>query len=330
MLYKFYGFTAPNLILFSVSPRLYKKLLDSSSKDYKTLYLLDKQFAELEKFLNSIPIEYVEIKDKRTYSRLKRLEKEDPKNPSIADLKSSLSNAKFDIASCYIVGGERVEISNLSKSIILELKNQLPRIRSYRDQISLEDSLVSETEDFYFGVPLYRLRSYTERTLCHIFNNNFVNYMVSNSNNNLPEFWVKLSELVNGLSKYVSDSDKNDVNLDLTENAIDSVKEFINGVDYRSLNSLFGDHSAEEYHKSSLELHRIGLTGFSPFINELFDEFYNTYSPIYVSKSFINRGTDLFKFYSMCSRAKDSNLELFESLNSSNLMDEEEIEIEEV
>lgn len=327
MLYKFYGFTATNLILFSMSPRLYKKLLDSSSKDYKTLYLLDKQFKELESFLDSIPTEYVDIKDKRTYSKLRRLEKEDPSNPAIVDLRNSLSNAEVDMSSVYMINGERVEISSLSKSILLEMKNQLNRIRSYHSQIKLEESLVSETEEFYFGVPLYRLRSYTERTLCSIFINNFINYIQTNSPNNLPEFWIKLEELINGLSKYVTDDDKGDVNLDLTETAVEDVKEFIDGLNYTALNSMFGEHSEKEYHESSLELHKIGLIGFTPFVNELFKEFYNTYSPSYVSKTYINKNTDLYKFYSMCKRGLDSNLELFENLVP--IIDEEEIEIKE-
>lgn len=327
MLYKFYGFTATNLILFSMSPRLYKKLLDSSSKDYKTLYLLDKQFKELESFLDSIPTEYVDIKDKRTYSKLRRLEKEDPSNPAIVDLRNSLSNAEVDVSSVYMINGERVEISSLSKSILLEMKNQLNRIRSYHSQIKLEESLVSETEEFYFGVPLYRLRSYTERTLCSIFINNFINYIQTNSPNNLPEFWIKLEELINGLSKYVTDDDKGDVNLDLTETAVEDVKEFIDGLNYTALNSMFGEHSEKEYHESSLELHKIGLIGFTPFVNELFKEFYNTYSPSYVSKTYINKNTDLYKFYSMCKRGLDSNLELFENLVP--IIDEEEIEIKE-
>lgn len=328
MLYKFYGFTATNLILFSMSPRLYKKLLDSSNKDYKTLYLLDKQFKELESFLDSIPTEYVDIKDKRTYSKLRRLEKEDPSNPAIVDLRNSLSNAEVDVSSVYMINGERVEISSLSKSILLEMKNQLNRIRSYHSQIKLEESLVSETEEFYFGVPLYRLRSYTERTLCNIFINNFVNYIQTNSPNNLPEFWIKLEELVNGLSKYVTDDDKGDVNLDLTETAVEEVIEFIDGLNYKVLNAMFGEHSEKEYHESSLELHKIGLIGFTPFVNELFKEFYNTYSPSYVSKTYINKNTDLYRFYSMCKRGLDSNLELFESLVP--VVDEEEIEIKEV
>lgn len=328
MLYKFYGFTATNLILFSMSPRLYKKLLDSSNKDYKTLYLLDKQFKELESFLDSIPTEYVDIKDKRTYSKLRRLEKEDPSNPAIVDLRNSLSNAEVDVSSVYMINGERVEISSLSKSILLEMKNQLNRIRSYHSQIKLEESLVSETEEFYFGVPLYRLRSYTERTLCNIFINNFVNYIQTNSPNNLPEFWIKLEELVNGLSKYVTDDDKGDVNLDLTETAVEEVREFIDGLNYKVLNAMFGEHSEKEYHESSLELHKIGLIGFTPFVNELFKEFYNTYSPSYVSKTYINKNTDLYRFYSMCKRGLDSNLELFESLVP--VVDEEEIEIKEV
>lgn len=327
MLYKFYGFTATNLILFSMSPRLYKKLLDSSSKDYKTLYLLDKQFKELESFLDSIPTEYVDIKDKRTYSKLRRLEKEDPSNPAIVDLRNSLSNAEVDVSSVYMINGERVEISSLSKSILLEMKNQLNRIRSYHSQIKLEESLVSETEEFYFGVPLYRLRSYTERTLCSIFINNFINYIQTNSPNNLPEFWIKLEELINGLSKYVTDDDKGDVNLDLTETAVEDVKEFIDGLNYTALNSMLGEHSEKEYHESSLELHKIGLIGFTPFVNELFKEFYNTYSPSYVSKTYINKNTDLYKFYSMCKRGLDSNLELFENLVP--IIDEEEIEIKE-
>lgn len=328
MLYKFYGFTATNLILFSMSPRLYKKLLDSSNKDYKTLYLLDKQFKELESFLDSIPTEYVDIKDKRTYSKLRRLEKEDPSNPAIVDLRNSLSNAEVDVSSVYMINGERVEISSLSKSILLEMKNQLNRIRSYHSQIKLEESLVSETEEFYFGVPLYRLRSYTERTLCNIFINNFVNYIQTNSPNNLPEFWIKLEELVNGLSKYVTDDDKGDVNLDLTETAVEEVIEFIDGLNYKVLNAMFGEHSEKEYHESSLELHKIGLIGFTPFVNELFKEFYNTYSPSYVSKTYINKSTDLYRFYSMCKRGLDSNLELFADLAP--VVDEEEIEIKEV
>ena len=327
MLYKFYGFTATNLILFSMSPRLYKKLLDSSSKDYKTLYLLDKQFKELESFLESIPTEYVDIKDKRTYSKLRRLEKEDPSNPAIVDLRNSLANAAVDISSVYMINGERVEISNLSKSILLEMKNQLNRVKSYHSQIKLEDSLVSETEEFYFNVPLYRLRSYTERTLCSIFNNNFVNFVQTNSTNNLPEFWNRLEELVNGLSKYVTnDEDKGDVNLDLTESSVEEVKEFIDGLNYKVLNLVFGEHSEKGYHEASLELHKIGLIGFTPFVNELFKEFYNTYSPSYVSKTYISKNTDLHRFYSMCKRGLDSNLELFESLTP--VIGEEEINIE--
>lgn len=327
MLYKFYGFTVPNLFLFSMSPRLYKKLLDSSNMDYDLLYLLDKQFKELKSFLDTVPTEYVKLEDKRTYSKLRRLEKTEPNNPSILDLRKSLENAEVDISSVYMVDGERVELSPLSKSIILHLKSNAPKIESFHKQINLNNSLHSETEEFYFNVPLYRLRSYTERALCAIFNNNFVNYIQTNSSNNLPEFWTKLNDLVSGLSKYIVDDDREDVNMDLTETSVNDVSEFVSGLDYLALNSIFGNHSESEYHEASLQLHRIGLIGFTPFVNELFNEFKNTYNPSYISRAYINRNTDLFKFYSMCKRGLDSNLELFEDLGS-NLDEEQEIELE--
>lgn len=322
MLYKFYGFTATNLILFSVSPRLYKKLIDSSAKDYKTLYMLNKQFIELENFLESVPIEYVNISDKRNYSKLKRLEKEDPNNPIVSELKESLASAEYSVSSFHIVNGERIEISDLSKSIILEMKNRLNIIKSYHSRISLEENVTNEVEEFYFGVPLYRLRSYNERTLCNIFIRNFSSYILRNSNNNSQEFWLKLEELINGLSKYISNENSEDVNIDLSEGAVDDVKYYLDGLNYEALNLLFGEHSEEEYHKSSLELHKIGLIGFTPFINELFKEFYNTYSPSYESKTFINKDSDLFRFYQMCKRGLDSNLELFSELSPSNEVDE--------
>ena len=330
MLHKFYGFTATNLILFSMSPRLYKSLLSSSSKDYKLLYLLDKQFNELENFLNSIRTEYVNIGDKRIDAKIRRLEKEDPNNPTIAELRRELKDSPVTISSVHIINGERVEISELSKSILLELKKQLDRIKSFHSQINLEENLVSETEDFYFGVPLYRLRSYSERTLCAIFNNNFIAHVITNSFNNAPEFWTKLENLVNGLSKYISEEDRDDYNLDATEKAVALVDEFVSGLNYYSLNSIFGVHSEEEYHRASVELHKIGLIGFTPFVQELFDEFRSTYNPSYVSKTYINRNTDLFKFYTMCKKALDSNLELFENLNTEDDLQEEELEIEEV
>lgn len=329
MLYKFYGFTAPNLILFSMSPKLYKKLLNSSSNDYEVLYLLNKQFDELENFLDSIPTEYVRIEDKRTYSKVRRLEKEDPSNPSLVELRKSLEGAEVNISSTYLINGERIEISELSKSILLQLKNELFKIKSFHSQIVLENNLVSETEDFYFNTPLYRFRSYSESTLCSIFNRNFVSYLQASSVNNLPEFWIKLEELVSGLSKYISNEDSKDLNVEITENSVNEVSSFVTDLDYKSLNSLFGEHTEKEYHEASLELHKIGLIGFTPFVSELFVEFKNVYSPTYVSKTYINKGTDLYKFYSICKRALDSNLELFEDLAKDEvIIGENEIDIE--
>lgn len=315
MLHKFYGFTAPNIILFSMSPRLFKKLLDSSSGDYRCLYLLNKQFEELEKFLDSIPVEYVAIQDKRNYSKLKRLERDDPSNPMIEELRKSLSNSEMDVASFYLVNGERVEISDLSKSIIVKLKEQLDRIRLFHNQIDLKSNLVSEDEDYYFNIPLYRLRAFNESVLCDIFVKKFNSFFQTGSNP--KEFWSQLGELVDGLSKYVPKEDETDTNEDLTENAVYEVESFVSDLDYSVLNNLFGEHSEEEYHNSSLELHKIGLVGFTPFVSELFNEFKNVYNPSYVSKIYINRNSDLFRFYTMCKRALDSNLELFSDLNPS-------------
>ena len=82
---------------------------------------------------------------------------------------------------------------------------------------------------------------------------------------------------------------------------------------------MFGEHSEEEYHKSSLELYKIGLVGFTPFVKELFKEFKNVYNPSYVSKIYINQGSALFRFYTMCKRALESDLELFADLNPSSV-----------
>lgn len=315
MLHKFYGFTAPNIILFSMSPRLFKKLLDSSNNDYKALYLLNKQFEELEKFLDSIPVEYVNIQDKRTYSKLKRLERDNPSDPSIAELRASLANAEMDIASFYLIEGERVSISELSKLIIIKLKEQLEKIRLFHNQIDLKGSLVSEDEDYYFNIPLYRLRAFNEAVLCDIFVKKFSSFFKKGSD---PKgFWSQLDELVSGLSKYIPEHDESDSNEDLTEGSVKDVQDFVSDLDYTVLNNLFGEHSEEEYHKASLELHRIGLVGFTPFVQELFNEFKNVYNPTYVSKIFINRNSDLYKFYTMCKRALDSNLEPFSDLNAS-------------
>lgn len=314
MLYGFYGFTAPNLILFSMSPRLYSKLLDSSSTDYDLLYLLDKQFNELEKFLDSVRSEYVDPKDKRVNARIKRLEKEDPNNPEIAELKKSLENAKVDISYVYLVDGERIEISELSKLIIVELKNKLSVIRSFHSKIELKKNLVSDTEDLYFGLPLYRLRTYNLLYLCTLYLNS-VKAFVTTKMVNGEDFWKRINSLVTGLSKYIPKSeDDSDLNVDLTGSSVDAVKSFVGGLDYKALNPLFGEFTEEDYYRSSIELHRIGLIGFTPFIGELFEEFKNVYNPSYVSKTYISRDSDLYDFYSLCLRATESNLEMFADL----------------
>lgn len=320
MLYKFYGFTAPNVFLFNMSPRLYKKLLNSSNMDFKVLYLLDKQFNELENFLDSIRNEYVDRNDKKTYAKIRRLERDNPSSPEIAELKKLLENAEVDISSVYMVNGERVEISELSKSIILYLKKELNKIKTFHSQIDLSNKVVNEVSDSYFGIPLFRLRSYDERYLCTIFNTHFDNYIENNKSiNNGKKFWTRLADLVDWIAKYVPAQDEEDVNLDLTESAISEVSEFVENLDYSSLDVLFGEHSEEEYHKSSLELHKIGLVGFTPFVKELFKEFKNVYNPSYVSKIYINQGSALFRFYTMCKRALESDLELFADLNPSSV-----------
>ena len=81
MLYKFYGFTAVNIILSGMTPRMYRSCLDGYSKDPLMLSVLKRQFEEIEKVITSVPNEYINPLDKRAYARLRRLEMEEPNNP---------------------------------------------------------------------------------------------------------------------------------------------------------------------------------------------------------------------------------------------------------
>ena len=86
-----------------------------------------------------------------------------------------------------------------------------------------------------------------------------------------PEFWQGIGMFIDSVQSYVNDSDENVFNL--SELAIDDVKQFVSKYDYHALNGALAlDANLEDYYNASLELHDIGLIGFTPFTSEMFDE----------------------------------------------------------
>lgn len=324
MLYKLYGFTAVNIILSGMPPRMYRECLDGYSKDPLMLTIVKRQFEEIEKVITSIPNEYINPLDKRAYARLRRLEIEDPSNPQIAELKSQLDGKPVDIAQFLIIDGERKPISDVSKAIILELKKSLNTIRNYKNTISI--NYKTEKEELFFGYPLYQLRSYSEGHLMFLLNKHLKKYV--DRNRIKPEFWDSVRKFVEVSLSYVSDQEENVVNL--SSLVIDDVKNFVSKYDYTALNSILGiDATLEEYYQASLELHDIGLVGFTPFTEQMFEEFLNNYNPSYNSDMHISTDSSLYGFVTNIKRALDSNLTIGDSIKEKTETEEEkEISIE--
>lgn len=322
MLYRFFGLPAVNIILTEMTPRMFRSCLDTYSKDAYMLTVLKMQFEELEKVLTSIPNEYINPLDKRAYARLRRLELENPSDPQIEVYKKELKGKPMDIADFVLVDGMRKPISPVSKAIILRLKQSLNTIINYKNLISVNYN--TEKEQNYFGYNLYHLRAVTEGSLMYTVSKFLKKFEERNGIG--VEFWKEVDRFVSAVNSHCDDSNENVYNL--SEPVIEEVRLFIENFDHNSLNGILGiDATLEDYYNTSLELHDIGMTGFTPFVKEMFKEFLNNYSPSYSSEIKIGSDSILYKFSKELERALNSHLNLGDPLVTVSNTDEE-IEIE--
>lgn len=312
--------TAVNIILSDMTPKMYKSCLDAYYNDPLILTILKRQFDELENVLLSIPNVYTEIEDKRTYARLRSLEKSDPTNPSIPELKKALEGKPVEIADFLMIDKVRKPISDVSKSIIIKLKNSLNTIRNRKKFIQINYTV--DKEETFFGYNLYHLRSVTEGSLIYSVGRFLSRYEDRGSVG--QEFWNEASRFVQAVLEHSDNSEENVYNL--SEPIVEEVKEFLDNFNEVTLNASLGiEATLEDYYKAALELHDIGLIGFTPFIKEVFDEFLNNYNPSYSSEFKIRTNSPIYHFAKELGRAISSNLKLGDSLVNE---EDDELEIE--
>lgn len=320
MFHKFYGLTAVNIIMSGVSPKLFRRCLESSKKDPVVLALLLKQFENLQTKLSEIPNSYIEVKDKAAFARMIRLKKDNPNDPEIENIEKYLKDRPYNIAPFVIRDGEKYPISDLSKSIILYLKGKVNLMETYSNSISVEYTV--EKEVLYFNYPVQRLRGFSEGYLRLLFKGFAKRHMTNTGLSD--EFWSYIDKFIKEILGYVNDSTEETLNL--SDALIVDLDRFIQGLDIRYFNGILGtDATLEEYYESSLQLHDLGLVGFNPFIKEVYDEFKRTYNPVYFSDVFVRTDSDLYSFVTDLKRASDSNLSIGDSLVE---VTSEEIEIE--
>lgn len=323
MFHKFYGLTGVNIVLSGMPAKLYVRCLENFKNEPEILALVAKQFEMIEEVVNSIPNEYSDPKDKRTFAKLRILEKNNPNDPQIQEIKEYLEGRPRDIAPFVYVNGERCEINEISKSIILYLKNHISTVVRFKNFININKSM--DKEVLFFNQPLYRLKNFSRARLSLLTSSVLKTY---NSRTGLTDdFWNYVDRFVSGVSEYVSDEQEQYENL--SDDLLSDVSNFISKLDYSYFNQVLGLNATEEdYHKTSLELYNIGLIGFTPFIKEMYSEFNNSFKPNYVSDLHISKSTDLYKFIVDLDRASKSNLKLGDPLTAGEDVSEIDIDLD--
>lgn len=320
MFHKFYGLTAVNIVLTNMPLKLYVRCIENLKNNPEILLSLSKQFDNIESFISSIPDEYVDPKDKRIVAKMRILEKSNPSDPKIEEMREYLKTRPRDIASFLYVNGERVEISDLSKSIILKLKSSRDSIKRYKEHIEI--NRVSEKEVLFFNQPLYRLKNNSRNRLVML-TSNLVKSQ-SSREGLTDDFWNYIGRFISFVNDHVSDGESSVE--DLSDYLIEDVTDFVSKLDYSYLNVLLSvDYSEVDYHNASIELFNVGLVGFTPFFKEFYREFKDSFKPSYKSDLKVSRGSALYGFVLDLQRAYDSNLKLGDSLLPS---DSDEITIE--
>lgn len=317
MFHKFYGLTAVDLILSGMSLKLYSKCLEDLQNEPEVLFLLSEQFKRIKKVVAEIPYEYIDPKDKRIAVKLRLLEKSNPNDPMIKEYENQLEGKPKDIAPFVYVNGDRVEISDVSKTIILKLKNSTATIDRFMDLIQVNK--VSEKEVLFFNQPLYRLKNFSRGRL-NLIMSSFVRSHITRTGLT-DDFWNYIDRFIAFVNNYVGDEETSSV--DLSKSLVSDVGNFIDKLDYSYLNLVLGlECNEEDYHKASIELYNVGLVGFTPFFKEFYREFLNSFKPNYASDVKVSTSSDLYKFVQDLKRASDSNHKLGEYFE-----DNQEVEI---
>lgn len=309
MFYKFYGFTGINIILTGMSAKLYSKCLENLKDEPEILLSLSRQFDNINKVVSEIPDEYTDPQDKRMLARLRILEKSNPNDPKIEEIRNSLKSKPKDIAPFVYVNGERFEISDTAKAIILKLKESKSTIDRFNSFIKV--NRVSEKEVLFFNQPLYRLKNFSRARLTLITSS----VVKSNSTRTglTEDFWNYIERFISFVKQYSGEGGI--TTEDLSKSVVTEVGDFVSKLDTDYLNILLGLNCTEEdYHKASIELYNIGLVGFTPFFNEFYREFLNSFKPNYSSDLRVSTSSDLYKFILDLERAVQSNLNLGDSL----------------
>jgi len=312
MFHKFYGFTGINIILTGMSAKLYVKCLENFKDEPEILLSLSKQFDNINKVVSEIPDEYTNPQDKRMLAKLRILEKSNPNDPKIEEIRNSLKDKPKDIAPFVYVNGERFEISDTTRAIILKLKERKLTIDRFNSFIKV--NRVSEKEVLFFNQPLYRLKNFSRARLTLL-----TSSVVKSHNTRTglsADFWNYIERFISFVKQYSGDGET--TTEDLSKYLISDVGDFVSKLDSEYLNVLLGLNCTEEdYHKASIELYNIGLVGFTPFFKEFYREFLNSFKPNYSSDLKVSTSSDLYKFILDLDRAVQSNLKLGDYLTPS-------------
>lgn len=333
MMYKFYGLTAANIVFCNFSPNLYRRCLEYYISEPVVLAVLDKQFEEMIDFLEELPVDYLNIEDKKTRALILRKKKmlkgyEDSEQLSNDDL-ATIDSLKTEIVSLekqlegkpkaiprtLIIKGESHNLSEVSREIIGVLLNNIDMAKRYRSLISIQDS--DEVNEVFFNKPLYQLNKLKRPSLYY----NLQTVLPSRNKKNDGSHW----KLIDSFTKcvFAKVSDKSSSTENLMEKVIEETRRELINFDLayltdrlnsgRNLDN-FLEVTLEDLYKASLELHDVGLRGFCPYVQELFQEFENNHVPAYKSEVNISKDSELYQFAVMLKRSLDSNLKFGEDL----------------
>lgn len=307
MFQNFFGLTAVNIVMSNMPTKLFIDCVEQLKDDKATMTLLNMQFDKMEEFLNSIPTEYSNIEAKRAYGKMLRLKKVDPSNEQIKELESFLSKQEITVASFVDVGvgenSKRIYLSELSKKIIVYLKSRQNSIARYR-KYAITNSNV-EKEVIFFNAQLYSLRNFSRGRLIRLLSNLQKTY---NKGTPSVEFWEFVKSFTDFILEHVNDSSV-DESIDESSDTLAEVNDFINNITVDYLNTVLDvEYDLEDYHKASLELFNVGLVGFTPFVEELFNEFKKSFRHNYDNEVYVSTSSDIYKFTVELRRALDSNL----------------------
>jgi len=311
-----YGFFGMTSTMISISPicdmrpvrfKGMLKYLDTSA-NRELLLVLKKDFQELIKFLEGLPVQYKGRDERIAYAKLvtKKYNSEEEK----IKLEESLKGKEKALSPVLENSlNKKAKISDEAYKVINYLFNRLDKIKKLDSCIEISD--VNHSDEMAFGQRLYLLKNRSKdqltRLFSQIYKGNLNNSLLENLIKDLNLLTSKLELEDGGLeNKEIADINFSDWKRTGTE--------FVNFLTIENINNVLELNLNEDgYFVLSKELYDLGLVGFSVYSKNFNDQFLEVISESYTTTT-IKEGTDLYDFTldlretvdSLMSLAKDS------------------------